>query len=90
MSYGSISLKYYVFLKKIRSAKHGFTVYILRNKSKKVTYAWVEPNGRPLPIPPCPSNYGEEGQDVLSSDIYTRKDIQPGDGVVIMECVTEK
>jgi hypothetical protein len=86
----SITLKNHIFLETIRSTKNKFTVYIFRNKAKKVAYAWVEPNGRPLPIPSCPPNYEEEGQYVLSGDIYTWKNVQPGDGVVIIECVTEK
>lgn len=90
LSDGSIALKGHVFLETIKSAKNHFAVYVFRNKTKKVAYAWVEPDGRPLPIPACPSNSNEEGQYVLSGDIYTWTDVHPGDGVVIMECVTDK
>ncbi len=86
----SIALKNHIFLEKITSTKNKFTVYVFRDKAKRVAYAWVESNGRPLPIPSCPSNYKEEGQYVLSGDIYTWKDVHPGDGVVIIECVTMK
>jgi len=90
LSDGSIALKDHVFLETIKSTKYNFTVYVFQNKTKKVAYAWVKSNGRPLPIPACPSNNDEEGQYVLSGDIYTWRDVQPGDGIVIMECVTEK
>jgi hypothetical protein len=90
LSDGSIDLRNHIFLETINSAKNNFTVYVFRNKAKRVAYAWVESNGRPLPIPACPSNYEDEGQYVLSGDIYTWKEVQPGDGVVIIECVTNK
>jgi hypothetical protein len=86
----SIAIKNHIYLEKIHSTKNKFTVYIFRNKAKKVAYAWVESNGQPLPIPPCPANSKEEGQYVLSGDIYTWQDVHPGDGVVILECVTTK
>ena len=90
LSDGSIVLKNYVFLETINSTKDKFTVYVFRYKTKRIAYAWVESDGKSLPIPSCPSNYEEEGQYVLSGDTYTWRDMQPGDGVVIMECVTDK
>jgi hypothetical protein len=90
LSDGSISLKNYVFIETINSAKNKFNVYVFRYNRRKIAYAWVESDGKSLPIPSCPSNYEEEGQYVLSGDIYTWTDIQPGDGVVIIECVTDK
>jgi hypothetical protein len=86
----SIILKNHILLETINSKKNKFTVYIFRNKAKMVAYAWVKPDGKSLPVPSCPSNSDEEGQYVLSGDIYTWKDVQPGDGIVIMECVTRK
>ncbi len=86
----SIVLKNHIFLEKIYSTKNKSTVYVFRDKAKMVAYAWVEKTGRPLPIPPCPSNYKEEGQYVLSGDVYTWKAVEPGDGVVVLECVTKK
>lgn len=88
LSDGNIILKDYVYLEKIRSSKNKFTVYLFQDGTKKIAYAWVETNGKPLPIPPCPPDYKEEGQYGLSGDIYTWKDVQPGHGVVIIECVT--
>jgi|WetSurSiteA1Bulk_404760.scaffolds.fasta_scaffold43956_2 hypothetical protein len=86
----SIVLKGNIFLEKIYSTKNKYTVYVFRDKSKLVAYAWVEANGNPLPIPPCPSNYKDEGQYVLSGDVYTWQEVHPGDGVVVLECVTKK
>jgi hypothetical protein len=85
-----IALKNHIFLEKIHSTKNKFTVYVFRHKAKTIAYAWVESKGKPLPIPACPSNYQEEGQYILSGDVYTWKDVNPGDGVVILECVTKK
>ncbi len=86
----NVILKDHVFLERIFSAKNEFHVYLFRDGSKIVAYAWVDTNGKPLPIPPCPPNSEEEGQYVLSSDIYTWKDVQPEHGIVIMKCVTNK
>jgi hypothetical protein len=85
-----VALENHIFLEKIHSTKDKFTVYVFRKKAKTIAYAWVEPNGQSIPIPPCPSNYKEEGQYVLSGDVYTWADVHPGDGVVIIECVTKK
>ncbi len=90
LSDGSTALKGYVFIECVKSAKNKSTVYIFRSKKKMIAYGWVEPKGKPLPIPACDSNYGEEGQYVLSGDVYTWQEINPGDGVVVMECVTDK
>ena len=87
--YGVV-LKNHVFLERIRSADHKSTVYVFREKSKLVAYAWVEPQGRSIPIPSCPPHSKEEGQYVLSGDVYTWKEVEPGDGVVVLECVTDK
>jgi hypothetical protein len=86
----SIALKNHIFLETISSTKNKFSVYIFRNESIKIAYTWVEPNGLPIPIPSCPPNYQGEGQYILSDDVYTWKEVQPGDGVVIIECVTDK
>ncbi|MBI4844081.1 MAG: hypothetical protein HY809_07155 [Nitrospirae bacterium] len=90
LSDGSVTLENHVFLETIRSTKKKFSVYLFRIGAKTVAYTWVEPNGKPLFIPPCPSDYGDEGQYVLSGDVYTWKDVQPGDGIIIIECVTDK
>lgn len=86
----NIVLKNYIFLERIYSTKNKYYVYVFSDKAKIVAYVWVEINGRPLPIPQCPSNYKEEGQYVLSGDVYTWEAVQPGDGVVVLECVTNK
>lgn len=47
----NVVLKNHVFLEKIRSADHQSSVYVFHEKSKLVAYAWVEPQGRSIPIP---------------------------------------
>jgi len=86
----NVVLKNHIFLEWIRSADYKSSVYVFREKSKLVAYAWVEPQGRSIPIPPCPPNSKEEGQYVLSGDVYTWKEVEPGDGVVVLECVTDQ
>jgi hypothetical protein len=90
LSDNSVALKDHIFLEKIELNKRRTSIYILRSMGQVISYAWVESDGQPLPIPPCPPNADEEGQNVLSGDVYTWKDVQPGDGVVVMKCVTNK
>lgn len=90
LSDGSIALRNHIFLETIKSKKNNFSVYVFRNNEKKVAYAWVGSNGKPLSIPTCPADYEEDGQYVLSGDLYASEDVQPGDCVVILECVTKK
>ncbi len=65
----------------------GAHVYLFSDRGKRVAYVWVDASGAPLPVPECETRpTDDEPKNVLSGDVYTFKDVQPGDGIVVFHC----
>jgi len=85
---GSIILDGWVFLQAIHIPKQSQHIYIFEEDSTLRAVAWVELDGKPLKIPPRPK--GElcremnEEASVVSGDVYTWVEVQPGHGVVLL------
>lgn len=84
----SILFPGWIFQKDIHVSSRGQHIYLFKDTDTLKAVTWVEDNGKPLNIPSCP--YGErcltmaEGATVISGDIYTWKEVQPGHGIVII------
>ncbi len=85
---GSEILSNWVFEKSIHSFCLGQHVYIFKEGSTLRAVSWVEPAGKLLKVPPCQSselcNKMDEAAMVISGDVYTWAEVQPGDGVVLL------
>jgi hypothetical protein len=77
----------YRYLGHAREPGPGAHVYLFADDGKRIAYVWVDEPGAPLPIPDCGAVPDDcETTHVLSGDVYTFKDLQPGDGVVMFHC----
>ncbi len=63
-------------------------IYLFHSSDGYVAYAWVETGGKPLPIPKAATNDTGENAAVLSGDVYTFTEINPGDGVIVLSSAT--
>jgi len=75
------------FLGQLKGLPPGAHVYVVEKDGRQTAYAWVQATGSPLPIPSCPESVSFESAYVLSGDVYTWKDLQPGHGVVEVMCL---
>jgi len=85
---GSTLFKGWVFLGRVAGLDPSQFVFLFQEGKAKRAVAWVSAGGNSLPVPACP--YGskcgsmmESGQ-VLSGDVYTWRDIRPGQELVIV------
>lgn len=79
-----------VYLGKTSGTPEGAYIYLFNVGGAKVAYAWVDENGRSLTLPRCEDKHPFENVTVLSGDVYTWKELQPGDGPVIVYCPSEQ
>jgi hypothetical protein len=84
---GTEHLKGAKFLGQIKDLPPGTHVYVMEKDGRQRAYAWVEATGTPLPLPSCPESVSLESAYVLSGDVYTWKELQPGHGVVEVMCL---
>ena len=89
LSDGSVVLGGYRFLARIKGLAAGVHVYLVEHKGNDFAYAWVGEGGTPVPLPQCPEAFPASVY-VLSGDVYTWKELQPGHGVVKVLCVGPK
>jgi hypothetical protein len=75
----------YTYVGQLPDAGPGAHVYLFSRSRRVVAYLWVDRGGAPLSLPKCPVDEPEPAT-VLSGDIYTWKQVQPGDSVVVFEC----
>lgn len=80
----------YKYQGQVRDAGPGAHVYLFSDGDAPVAYIWIDPSGAPLALPKCEDGPGDdEPQKVLSGDVYTFRDVQPGDGIVVFRCANE-
>jgi hypothetical protein len=78
--------KGYVFIGKNRSLQEGLSIYLLRSPEGSLDgYLWLT-HGASFPLPTCEEAIVGKGAYVLSGDVYTWKNLQPGHGVVRTIC----
>ena len=70
--------------------ENGAHIYVLSESEKRSAYVWVEQGGSELEAPRCRPQSVLGNAFVLSGDIYTWNAVQPGHGVVRLECVDER
>ena len=85
---GSTLFKGWVFLGRVAGLDPSQSVFLFQEGKDKRAVAWVSAGGKSLPVPACP--YGSKCRSmmepglVLSGDVYTWRDIRPGQEVVIV------
>jgi hypothetical protein len=79
------------YLGQVRDAGPGAHVYLFSDGGTRVAYIWVDPSGAPLALPDCETGPSDdEPQRVLSGDVYTFRELQPGDGIVVFRCANDR
>ena len=86
---GSIELKGYTFLGEAKDIAKGVHLYIFKFKKHRSAYIWVDEKVTEFPLPICPESVSFESAYVLSGDVYTWKDLQPGHGIVHSMCIDD-
>ena len=85
---GSVLFEGWTLLRKAEGLEDSQSVYLFSDGEAERAVAWIEPGGKPLPVPSCPHgpscNQMIESGTVISGDIYTWKTIRPGEEVVIL------
>ncbi len=88
LSDGSIELKGCELIGfKYLSAKKQH-IYLFGSRDGFTAYVWVDPGGRPLPVPADQSGSPGEDARILSGDVYTYPVVEGGDGLVIFSGAT--
>ncbi|MCX5919695.1 MAG: hypothetical protein NTX30_23860 [Deltaproteobacteria bacterium] len=81
----------WIFKESIHPPCTGQHVYIFEENHVLRAVIWVEKSGKAVRVPPCPkddcSNIAEAAH-VISGDVYTWKEVQPGDGIVLLQYPT--
>lgn len=85
----TVLLRDHLYLGRIEGLPAGVHVHLFRDGSRTLAYAWVD-NGAPaLELPDCPADESPGSAHVLSGDVYTWAALQPGDGVVQIDCIAD-
>jgi hypothetical protein len=84
---GSKILENWVFKRSLEPPCSGQHIYLFEDGDILRAVVWVEAGGQPIKIPPCPggdcSNMNESAE-VISGDVYTWKEVQPGHGIILL------
>ena len=90
---GSFALGGYTLLHRVILPAKRAHVYVLREGSLAMSIpigrAWVEPKGKPIPLPKEPPGEPREAA-YNAGEVYTFAEIQPGDGLVELSYPTEE
>jgi hypothetical protein len=80
-------LENWVFKRSLEPLCSGQHIYLFEEGDTLRAVVWVGVGGKPIKVPPCPggdcSNMNEPA-GVISGDIYTWNEVQPGHGVVLL------
>ena len=90
---GQKVLSAWVFKQSIHPPCTGQHIYIFEEDHALRAVIWIETNGKAASVPPCPLDDCRniaEAAHVISGDIYTWKEVQPGDGIVLLQYPTKK
>lgn len=91
---GSTILRNWIFKQSLHFTSCRQHIYIFQEKKAIRAVVWIEPDGQPVAIPPCTNGKRCDEMDEpahgISGDVYTWKEVQPGDGVVLLLYPTEK
>lgn len=79
-------LEGYIFLGKVINVPSYVKAYLFEVKEQKVSYLWVEADGKEFSIPRCGNGALPLSPYVLSGDVYTWAKVQPGHGVIKLNC----
>jgi hypothetical protein len=90
---GKKILSNWVFKESIHIPCAGQHIYIFEEHNSLRAVIWIEKNGKEAEVPPCPNDDCTdlaEAAHVISYDVYTWREVQPGDDVVILEYPTKE
>jgi hypothetical protein len=90
---GDKFLSNWIFKESIHPSCTGQHIYLFEENHLLRAVIWIERIGKVVSVPPCPkddcSNISEPAH-VISGDVYTSKEIDPGDGIVVIQYPTKE
>lgn len=92
LSDGNRELEGYIYAGHVAHPPKGAHIYLFKYEGADVAYIWVDVDGNPLPLPPCSeddprTSLAGWGGAVLSGDVYSDFEVQPGGNLIITHCM---
>jgi hypothetical protein len=90
---GDKFLSNWIFKESIHLPCLGQHIYIFEENYVLRAVIWIERNGKPLKVPPCPKNDCSniaEPAHLISGDVLTSAEIDPDSGIIVIQYPTKE